>query len=202
MSIPIKEIWTCFTMALFTTYMNLLISLCTHWIQLYSYYLRTETFPLGGKKEIVKSENWWSPKGPGCSESQKTPKPLCVFVWVVPVSKRRMLISGWVESSKDTFLRSSHLYQSELLVMWYSFLWVTYTSESNAHKLILWCISSHPIYLKSVHTHFTHQLYFHNKCMSNHHIYIKSVYTHFTHHLCFNNVEKYQQIKVSGAELV
>lgn len=95
MSIPIKEMWTCFTMALFTTYMKLLISFCTHWIRLYSYFLRTETFPLEGKKEIVKSENWGSPKSPGCPESQKTPKPLCVFAWVEPVSGRRKLISEW-----------------------------------------------------------------------------------------------------------
>lgn len=46
---------TCFTTALFTIYMKLLISFCAHGIWLYSYFLRTKTFPLAGKKEILKS---------------------------------------------------------------------------------------------------------------------------------------------------
>lgn len=87
---------TCFTTALFTTYMNLLISFCAHGIWLYSYSLRTKTFPLAGKKETLKSASWWSQQVSGCSESHKAPKPFCVFVWVVPVSGRRKLISGWL----------------------------------------------------------------------------------------------------------
>lgn len=71
--------------------LNLILHTLNSVIQLFSQNWNIPSW----REEIVKRENWWSPKGPGCSESQKTPKPLCVFVWVEPVSGRRKLISGW-----------------------------------------------------------------------------------------------------------